>query len=521
MKEKERDDEPKWAKWKPAHDSLVAWDDARRARETNEKAILDVMVDNMEEKLEVGKNATADLNKYVKELAKSQLEFVRSFGKLGNALDERLHYGSLENAIVVLKMHSINACSIYEEHNKILIDTLSAQLTLLIAEYSKHTSKILEAAKKSNKSYEQARETADKYFSAYLIAFEEFLVSEKTGAIPAHDAWMAERTYHQSLDSLKTEREKYATELEEIFETFMGLEEKRIEATKEVLLLHAEHQKAIFGRLAEGVGSLDVATQGVNTIADRQLLLKQNFNRRVIAQGHLHQVSSQMQTQRTNLIAQQGKNGAAHASQQLADLQAQHRELRADLTGSGAWSLSSIEDVQAQTQAQAQLLKQSQGEDAKEAAHEQLAQQQSPMMQKQKSLSTLDKQKEQNFSFRSSMEISKPAPTVMEPPKAGYLFRKSKIMKSWKQCHCVLSASGYLYIFSRKEKASPKYTIPLANISVHPLKDNDEPNVFELAVNQGSFFNSNKYLLQAESQDALSEWSSLLQTYSGTKKIKN
>ena len=47
----------------------------------------------MDEKLEVGKNASSDLNRYVKELARSQLEFVKSFGKLGNALDERLHYG--------------------------------------------------------------------------------------------------------------------------------------------------------------------------------------------------------------------------------------------------------------------------------------------------------------------------------------------------------------------------------------------------------------------------------------------
>jgi hypothetical protein len=58
-----------------------------------EKAILEVMFANMEEKLELGKAACNDLLKYVKELARSQHEFVRSFGKLGNALDERLHYG--------------------------------------------------------------------------------------------------------------------------------------------------------------------------------------------------------------------------------------------------------------------------------------------------------------------------------------------------------------------------------------------------------------------------------------------
>jgi hypothetical protein len=503
-------DEPKWAKWKPAHDALVAWDDARRAREFNEKAILEVMVANMDAKLEVGKSASADLNKYVKELAKSQMEFVKSFGKLGNALDERLHYGSLENAVVVLKMHSINACSIYEEHNKILTETLSAQLTQLIADYSKHSSKILEAAKKSNKGYDQSREATDKAFSAYLVAFEEFLVSEKTGVIPAHDAWMAERAYHQSLETLKSEREKFSLELEDIFEKFMGLEEKRIEATKDVLQLHAAKQKLIFGRLSEGIGSLETATENVNTIADRQLLLKQSFNRRGIAQGHLHRLSSQMQVQRSQLAAQQGKQSAVQTSQQLADLQAQHRELRTELMGGGVWSASKLEEAQAM---HAQV-----GDDAKDSdAYEQLAQQQSPM-ERAKSLSALDRQKEQNFCFRNSMEIAKPAPSVMDPPKSGYLFRKSKIMKNWKQSHCVLSASGYLYIFSRKEKNSPKYSIPLANISVHQLKDSDEPNVFELAVNQGSFFSSTKYLLQAESQETLDEWTSLLQTYSGSKK---
>ena len=130
-----------------------------------------------------------------------------------------------------------------------------------------------------------------------------------------------------------------------------------------------------------------------------------------------------MQTQRTQLAAQQGKSGAAQASQQLADLQAQHRELRAELAGGGAWSLSKFEEAQ---QAQAHAI--AQDEDAKDATYNQLAQQRSPM-EKHKSLSVLDKQKEQNFNFRNSMEISKPAPTVMDPPKAGYLFRKSMLNK--------------------------------------------------------------------------------------------
>lgn len=51
------------------------------------------MFANMDDKLEQGENACNDLLKYVKELARSQHEFVKSFGKLGNALDERYHYG--------------------------------------------------------------------------------------------------------------------------------------------------------------------------------------------------------------------------------------------------------------------------------------------------------------------------------------------------------------------------------------------------------------------------------------------
>jgi hypothetical protein len=35
------------------------------------------------------------------------------------------------------------------------------------------------------------------------------------------------------------------------------------------------------------------------------------------------------------------------------------------------------------------------------------------------------------------------------------------------------------------------------------VKESEEPNVFELIVNQGAFFGNNKYLLQAESQDCI------------------
>jgi hypothetical protein len=38
--------------------------------------------------------------------------------------------------------------------------------------------------------------------------------------IPPHDPWMAERIYHQTLDTLKVERDKFSEELELIFEVY-------------------------------------------------------------------------------------------------------------------------------------------------------------------------------------------------------------------------------------------------------------------------------------------------------------
>lgn len=517
-------------KFKVSHESLVEWDDRRRAREVNEKSIVEVMFSNMDDKLEQGKNACNDLLKYVKELARAQQDFVKSFGKLGNAIDERYHYGSLENAVVVLKMHSINACSIYEEHNKILTETIASNLSQLIAEFTKQSSKVMDSAKKASKDYDQARESTNKAFSAYLVAFDEFLHFEKTGVIPAHDPWMAERLYQHSLEILKLEREKASTELEQIFETFMVLEQKRIESTKDVLQMHANKQKLIFGRLSEGINGLEVATSDVNTVADRQLLIKQSFNRQAIAQSNLQKLTSNIQNTRVAHV--QSKHGATPSQiQSLNDLVTQQSELRSDLgpnalpenteptsLGTSSGSIRKDDSVSLRKSISSPRVNMSPLviNPINTSGHDQMAQQNPPLLEKEGSLSSLDRQKEANFSFRNSMEISNPAPVVMEPPKTGYLFRKSKIRKNWKQSHCVLSSSGYLYIFSRKEKFSPKYTVPLTNVSVEAIEA-EEPNVFELIINQGSFF-STKYLLQAESKEALGEWMSSIPAYSGSKK---
>lgn len=42
---------------------------------------------------------------------------------------------------------------------------------------------VLEAAKKSNKDYDQAREASNKAFSGYVNAFDEYLQYEKTGIV--------------------------------------------------------------------------------------------------------------------------------------------------------------------------------------------------------------------------------------------------------------------------------------------------------------------------------------------------
>lgn len=515
------------AKFTDNHQALINWDNARRAKELNERAIIDVMFINMEGKLEQGKNACNDLLKYVKEVARCQQEFVKSFGKLGNALDERYHYGTLEDAVIVLKMHSINSCSIYEEHNKILTETIAVQLSQLVTDYSKQSSKVMEAGKKASKDYDSAREASNKAFAAYLVAFDEFLHYDKTKIIPAHDPLMAEKNYQQSLEVLKTERDKSSAELEQIFEAFVALELKRIEATRDVLQTHAAKQRLINNRLTDGIASLEKATEEVNTEADKDLLMRQSFNRRAIANNHLQKLTSQIQQLRVNQAhAQtQGKLGAIQSSErQLSELQTQHSELRSDL---GLPLGSSPSLMQVRTESNADLRSSApiseSGSELRRStsdtrqSYNQLAQQQSPM-EKQKSLSTLgDSPMQQNFSFRNSMEITEPAPTVMEPPKTGYLFRKSKIMKSWKQTHCVLSSCGYLYIYTRKEKPTPKYVVPLSDVAMKDLIENEDPNVFELVVNQHSFFPT-KYQLQAESQESLNEWMSLIKTYSGSKK---
>lgn len=111
------------AEYLAPHDSLKGWDETRRAHEANgthhifptntsphhskpppthryailtcttEKAIAETMLANMEERLEFGKDACNDLLKYVKELVRTQHDYIRSYGKMGNALDERFHYG--------------------------------------------------------------------------------------------------------------------------------------------------------------------------------------------------------------------------------------------------------------------------------------------------------------------------------------------------------------------------------------------------------------------------------------------
>lgn len=495
------------------HEALKAWDEARRAREINERAVIDVMFANMEEKIENGKIACNDLLKYVKEVARCQHEFVKSFGKLSNSLNEQLHYGSLENAVVFLKMHNINSCGVYEEHNKILNENIAVQLSQLVGDYSKQGAKILEAVKKVGKDYDQSRETANSNFARYLAAFDEHLASEKSGIIPTHDPWMAERVYQQSLENLKVEQDKYTAELEQIFEKFLILEERRIEATKDVLRVHVSKQKFILGKLLDGMNGLGTAADNIDTTADRQLLIKQNFSRTAIAQTHQQKLHQQIQ--QLKLQQQQGQTKPQHAAT-LAALTQQYRELQTHLQQSRAIQRASTQPAL----------------DSPSSAHPQISQQHPPSgsLERSRSLitsstgidrSTTAAAAPMNFGFRSSMEISEPAPAVMEPAKTGFLFRKSKIMKSWKQTHCVLTNSGFLYIFSNKEKFNPKYSVPLKDVSVHPIVkegEGEDPNVFELVVNQGSFFKSDKYLLKAESKESLSDWVDTIKTYSGAKK---
>lgn len=183
----------------------------------------------------------------------------------------------------------------------------------------------------------------------------------------------------------------------------------------------------------KGIRSVETATQDVNTVADRQLLMKQSFNRRAIGQAHLQKLNSQIQQVRvSHAHAQtQGKQSTVNAqAQQLAELQTQHSELRSDLGAAlgGSQSLSQMDynsDLRSSQEVSSADLRRS-ASDSVRSSHDQLAQQKSPL-DKQVSLSALDQQKEENFSFRNSMEIAKPAPNVMEPAKSGYLFRKSKL----------------------------------------------------------------------------------------------
>lgn len=193
----------------------------------------------------------------------------------------------------------------------------------------------------------------------------------------------------------------------------------------------------------QGITSVEAATEEVNTVADRQLLMKQSFNRRAIAQTHLHTLTSQIQQLRAAHAHSQtqGKTSVTQAqAQQLADLETQHAELRADLGAalSNSQSLSQLRTqdyANAAQEVETELRRSASADASPRMGHEQLSQQKSPM-EKSTSLSALERQKEQNFGFRNSMEISKPPPTVMEPPKTGYLFRKS------------IALSLFIYFFS-------------------------------------------------------------------------
>jgi len=259
------------------------------------------------------------------------------------------------------------------------------------------------------------------------------------------------------------------------------------------------------------MNGLGNAADTIDTTADRQLLIKQNFSRTTIAQNHLQKLHQQIQQHKL----QQQQQGQPKPQQALAiaALTQQYRELQSHLQQSRST---------AQRAASQSVLE-------SPATHPQLAQQHPPSgsLERSRSLASSglatssSPAKPLNFGFRSSMEISEPPPSVMEPTKTGFLFRKSKIMKSWKQTHCVLTNSGFLYIFSNKEKFNPKYSVPLKDVSVHPIAkegEGEDPNVFELVVNQGSFFNSTKFLLKAESKESLGEWVDTIKTYSGARK---
>lgn len=49
----------------------------------------------------------------------------------------------------------------------------------------------------------------------------------------------------------------------------------------------------------------------------------------------------------------------------------------------------------------------------------------------------------------------------------------------------------------------PEYTLSLQTISIMHLKDYEEPHVFEIIVNPGAFFSSQRYLFKAENEESI------------------
>lgn len=87
-------------------------------------------------------------------------------------------------------------------------------------DYTKQGTKVLETAQKLGKDLDQARETTHKNFAAYQQAYEEYVtITEKNSfGVPTRDPWMAERVYLDSLATMKIIKDKFSTEMGQLFE---------------------------------------------------------------------------------------------------------------------------------------------------------------------------------------------------------------------------------------------------------------------------------------------------------------
>jgi len=257
------------------HETLKKWEELRKSKDTNEKKVTEGVFTKMLAHIEQGKVACNELVKLFKDFSTLFRENSKEINKLTIVANERNHYGSSQNVIISLKKQISSMARISEEHSKVFSDSIGSPLSNLASDYIKESNEIIEGGKQLGSNLEMIRDGVGKAFVNYCTAFDDSI--KKT---PSKDPWLLEQVYKQCVKTLKVEKDKYTQEMGKLFERFLKLEERRVEATKTIMHLYISRQKLIFNKYLESLTELTKPVDQVNAVADRQVLIKENFSRR-------------------------------------------------------------------------------------------------------------------------------------------------------------------------------------------------------------------------------------------------